>query len=175
MAFSEEYPKLKFPAHVTLAKAQAVRADKPDESFAGAVYTAMRTAEEEADHWIAKFQNDSYFFEYDRLAALVNDAHCSIRSHICEAAEEYLLKHNGVIDIWPDSMGETVHHFFAVDRDTDKKVPAGTIVFDFFGDDYVGKLNFLRRKKKDLCIAMSTSTNIPKPSTILQPPPGGNS
>lgn len=133
---------------MTLAKAQAVRADKPDESFAGAVYTAMRTAEEEADHWIAKFQNDSYFFEYDRLAALVNDAHCSIRSHICEAAEKYLLAHDGVIDVWPDTRGESVHQFSYKDRETDKKVPVGTVAFDFFGDDYVGKLNFLRRKKK---------------------------
>ena len=148
MEYPKEYPKLKFPAHQTLEAAHMARLDTSGESFAKAVYAAMRSGEADGDKWIDGFRNESYFFEYDRLANTVNHAYDLVRMRICAAAEKYLLAHDGVVDVWPDAVGEGVHQFSRKDAETGKVYPVGTVVFDYFGDDYVEKLGTLRRKKK---------------------------
>lgn len=148
MEYPKEYPKLKFPAQQSLERAHLARQDKNGESFAGTVYAAMRAGETDGDKWIKGFHNDSYFFEYDRLANTVNHAYDLVRMRICSAAEEYLLAHNGVVDVWPDAVGEGVHQFSREDAETEKIYPVGTVTFDYFGDDYVEKMGMLRRKKK---------------------------
>ena len=122
MEYPKEYPKLKFPAHQTLEAAHRARQDKSGESFAGTVYAAMRAGEKDGDKWIGGFRNESYFFEYNRLANTVNHAYDRVRSRICSAAEEYLLAHDGVVDVWPDAVGEGVHQFSREDAEV---VPAG--------------------------------------------------
>ena len=151
MGYPKEYPKLKFPQQQTLERAQMERWYGSGESFAGTVYAAMRDGEKEANKEIGSFswRNDSHFYALESLATTVNGAYDLVRSKICDAAEKYLLEHDGIIDVWPDAVGEGVHQLTREDAETEKTYPVGTFIFEYFGDDYVEKLGGLLRRKKE--------------------------
>ncbi|MGN0479453.1 MAG: hypothetical protein ACI4GO_08455 [Hominenteromicrobium sp.] len=121
-----ELPKLTFPPK-TYSVSDSIKDQKRTSSFAWKL--SAEIAAHDRKSWIDAQNAVNKKKLMPDACKKVNEHYKRIRGQIDQGMQAYILEHDGQIDSWADSAGETVLRH--------QDVESAAFVFDYFGEDYV--------------------------------------